>query len=48
VAALLASLTVDGAVVIDPADEVHAAVVVCHDGALTAPPAPAPLEVSAP
>jgi NAD(P) transhydrogenase subunit alpha len=48
VAAMLASLTVDGAVVIDPADEVHAAVVVCHHGALTAPPAPEPLGVSAP
>lgn len=37
VLAMLTSLTKDGAIVIDPADEIHAAVVVCHDGALTRP-----------
>lgn len=35
VAALLESLAKDGTVTVDPADEVHAAVVVCHDGRLT-------------
>ncbi len=35
VQALLASLAPDGVVTVDPADEVHAAVVVCHAGTVT-------------
>jgi NAD(P) transhydrogenase subunit alpha len=48
VAALLASLTVDGSLVVDPDDEVHAAAVVCHRGALTHPAVPTPTEVAVP
>jgi H+-translocating NAD(P) transhydrogenase subunit alpha len=48
VADLLASLTIDGSIVVDPDDEVHAAVVVCHGGALTHPATSAPTEVAVP
>ncbi|AMM22690.1 NAD(P) transhydrogenase subunit alpha (plasmid) [Frondihabitans sp. PAMC 28766] len=42
VLAMVTSLTKDGVVTIDPTDEVHAAVVVSHDGHLTTAPSAAP------
>jgi NAD(P) transhydrogenase subunit alpha len=35
VLALFTSLTTDGVITIDPTDDIHTAVIVCHDGAVT-------------